>query len=58
MTFVIILFYEQIISILDIKNTSKMKNMDIVRVNAVVFEREAAKLSKYLKDFLNVFWIT
>ncbi len=32
MTFVIILFYEQIISILDIKNTSKMKNMDVVRV--------------------------
>lgn len=51
MTFVTILFYEQIISILDINNNCKMKNMDVVRVNAVVFERETAKLSKYINDF-------
>lgn len=58
MTFVIILFYKQIISILDIDNNCKMKNMDVVGVNTVVFERETVKLSEYLKDFLNVFWIT
>ncbi len=58
MTFVIILFYEQIISILDIKNYGKMENMDVVRVNAVTFERETVKPSEYVKDFLSVFWIT
>ncbi len=43
MTFVIILFYEQIISILDIKNYGRMENMDVVRVNTVVFGREKVK---------------
>jgi hypothetical protein len=36
---------------MDIKNNDKIKNMGVVRGSTVVFGREAAKLSEYLKYF-------